>query len=47
MSYVEDNLMPNEKVLFTARMHPAVFLPAVSLTVLDFTSHSRTYTYQS
>ncbi len=29
MSYVEDNLMPNEKVLFSARIHPAVFLPAV------------------
>ncbi len=29
MSYVEDNLMPNEKVLFKARIHPAVFLPAV------------------
>lgn len=29
MSYVEDNLMPNEKVLYTARIHPAVFLPAV------------------
>lgn len=29
MSYVEDNLMPNEKVLFKARIHPAVFLPAI------------------
>jgi uncharacterized membrane protein YdbT with pleckstrin-like domain len=29
MSYIQDNLMPNEKVLFTARIHPAVFLPSV------------------
>jgi uncharacterized membrane protein YdbT with pleckstrin-like domain len=29
MSYVEDNLMPNEKVLFSARIHPAIFLPAI------------------
>jgi uncharacterized membrane protein YdbT with pleckstrin-like domain len=29
MSYVNDNLMPNEKVLFSARVHPAIFLPAV------------------
>ncbi len=29
MSYVNDNLMPNEKVLFSARIHPAIFLPAV------------------
>jgi uncharacterized membrane protein YdbT with pleckstrin-like domain len=29
MSYVQDNLMPNEKVLFSARIHPAIFLPAV------------------
>ena len=29
MSYIQDNLMPNEKVLFTARVHPAVFLPSV------------------
>jgi len=28
MSYVKDNLMPNEKILFSARIHPAVFLPA-------------------
>jgi uncharacterized membrane protein YdbT with pleckstrin-like domain len=28
MSYVQDNLMPNEKVLYSARIHPAVFLPA-------------------
>jgi uncharacterized membrane protein YdbT with pleckstrin-like domain len=26
MSYLKDNLLPNEKVLFTARVHPTVFL---------------------
>jgi uncharacterized membrane protein YdbT with pleckstrin-like domain len=34
MSYVKDNLMPNEKVLFTARVHPAVFLPSIVMLVL-------------
>ena len=29
MSYVNENLMPNEKVMFSARIHPAIFLPAV------------------
>ena len=29
MSYIQENLMPNEKVLFSARVHPAVFLPAI------------------
>src|SRR6266487_3292295 len=29
MSYIQDNLMPNEKILFFARVHPAVFIPAV------------------
>lgn len=34
MSYIQDNLLPNEKILFSARVHPAVFLPsAVSLLV--------------
>jgi uncharacterized membrane protein YdbT with pleckstrin-like domain len=28
MSYVQNNLMDNEDVLFSARIHPAVFLPA-------------------
>lgn len=28
MSYVKDNLMPNEKILYTARVHPAIFLPS-------------------
>ncbi len=29
MSYVQDNLMPNEKILFSAHIHPAIFLPAI------------------
>jgi len=29
MSYIQENLMPNEKVLFTARINPAVFLPSI------------------
>ncbi len=29
MGYIQDNLMPNEKILFAARVHPAVFLPSV------------------
>jgi hypothetical protein len=29
MSYVQNNLMDNEDVLFSARIHPAVFLPAI------------------
>ena len=29
MSYIQDNLMPKEKVLFQARVHLAVFLPAI------------------
>jgi uncharacterized membrane protein YdbT with pleckstrin-like domain len=29
MSYVKDNLMPNENVLFSARIHPAIFLPSI------------------
>lgn len=28
MSYIQDNLMPNEKILFSARMSPAIFVPA-------------------
>lgn len=27
MGYVKDNLLPNEKILFSARIHPVVFLP--------------------
>lgn len=29
MSYIQDNLMPNEKIFFIARVHPAVFLPSI------------------
>ena len=29
MSYIEDNLMPEERILFKAHIHPAVFLPSV------------------
>jgi uncharacterized membrane protein YdbT with pleckstrin-like domain len=41
MSYVQDNLMPNEQILFTARIHPAIFLSAAitfffSLAVMVF-----------
>ena len=31
MGYNKENLMPKEKILFSARVHPAVFLPAVVL----------------
>jgi uncharacterized membrane protein YdbT with pleckstrin-like domain len=34
MSYVNDNLMPNEQVLFSARIHPAIFLPSTISFVL-------------
>jgi uncharacterized membrane protein YdbT with pleckstrin-like domain len=34
MGYIKDNLMPNEKIFFTARVHPAVFLPSVVLFVM-------------
>src|ERR1043165_7458773 len=34
MSYIVHNLMPNEKVLFIARVHPAVFLPAIVSFIL-------------
>lgn len=29
MSYIQDNLLPDEKILFSARVHPAVFLPSI------------------
>ncbi|MGB8982249.1 MAG: PH domain-containing protein [Anaerolineales bacterium] len=29
MSYIQDNLMPNEKIILSARVHPAVFLPGI------------------
>jgi uncharacterized membrane protein YdbT with pleckstrin-like domain len=37
MSYVEDNLMPNENVIFSAKVTPAVFLgPLLSLAISFF-----------
>lgn len=29
MGHIQDSLIPNEKILFAARVHPAVFLPSV------------------
>jgi len=29
MSYIKENLMPNEKIIYTAQVSPLVFLPAV------------------
>ena len=34
MSYIQNNLAPNEKVLLSARVHPIMFLPAVLLFLL-------------
>jgi uncharacterized membrane protein YdbT with pleckstrin-like domain len=34
MSYIQDNLMPNEKILFSAKIHPAVFLRSILLIVV-------------
>ena len=34
MSYVKDNLLPNEKILFSARIHPVVFLPSVFFLIV-------------
>jgi len=36
MSYVKDNLMPNEKILFVAQVHPAIFIPSVFMFVMTF-----------
>ncbi|MDP2994194.1 MAG: PH domain-containing protein [Anaerolineales bacterium] len=36
MSYVKDNLMPDEKVLFSARIHPAIFLPSILSFLVTF-----------
>ena len=35
MSYIEDNLMPNEKILYTARVHPAVFLAPLLMFIIS------------
>lgn len=29
MSYIQDNLMPNEEIIFSARVHPAIFLQSI------------------
>ena len=29
MSYIEDNLMPNEQVILYAKVHPAIFLQSI------------------
>ncbi len=34
MSYIQDNLMPREKILYTAKVSPAVFLPAALALVI-------------
>lgn len=37
MSYISDNLLPNEKVFFTARVHPMIFLsPVLTFIVAIF-----------
>jgi len=35
MSYVKENLMQDEKILFTARINPAVFLPSILMFFLS------------
>ena len=35
MSYVQDNLLPNEKILFSARIHPALFLQPVLVLIMS------------
>jgi uncharacterized membrane protein YdbT with pleckstrin-like domain len=34
MSYIRENLLPNEKILFFARVHPAIFLPSIFSLVI-------------
>lgn len=34
MSYVKENLMPDEKILFTARVSPAIFIPSIFVFIL-------------
>ena len=33
MSYIQDNLGPNEKILFSAKVSPAVFMPSIILLI--------------
>lgn len=35
MSYVQENLMPNEKVIFTAKINPAIFIPSLATCFLS------------
>jgi len=35
MGYIKNNLMPNEKILYSARVHPAVFLPSIVVFVMN------------
>jgi uncharacterized membrane protein YdbT with pleckstrin-like domain len=35
MSYIKDNLMPNEKILFSARVNSVILLPAVVALVVS------------
>jgi uncharacterized membrane protein YdbT with pleckstrin-like domain len=34
LSYVEDNLLPNERVVYMARIHPAIFLPVAAIFLI-------------
>ena len=34
MSYIQENLNPNEKILYSARVHPAIFLQSIVLFVI-------------
>jgi uncharacterized membrane protein YdbT with pleckstrin-like domain len=34
MSYIQDNLMPNERILYAARVHLAIFLTSIIYAVL-------------
>ncbi len=34
MSYVEDNLMPNEKILFSAKVSPAIFISPFIILII-------------
>ena len=36
MSYIEDNLNPGEKILFSAKVHTAVLLPSFLLFIFSF-----------
>ena len=35
MSYIQDNLMPGEKILYAASVHPAVFLPGIAIGIMS------------